>query len=139
MTKFLTTVYARYQAFTPFSDAEAWLLFKLAAFAEATGWTLLITGIVLHDYLWVGNQYSIPIAGRIHGTLFLLYIAAVLVLAPSLRWRFWQTLLAGACSVPPYGSLLYELFTASQRKATDRKNLTWTLRYHQLSTRLFTE
>lgn len=131
MAKLLRKSYARYLAFTPFTDAEAWLLFKLAAFGETVGWTLLITGIILRDYLWVGNPYSVPIAGRIHGTLFLIYITAVLVLAPSLRWRFWQTIVAGACSVPPYGSLIYELVVASQRNTARRRNMTWSLCYHQ--------
>lgn len=127
---------AHYINFQPFTDAEAWLLFKLAAFGEAVGWTLLISGIVLHDYIWVGNPYSIAIAGRIHGTLFLIYIVAVLVLSPSLKWRAWQTILASLCSVPPYGSLAYELFAAHRRRATRRHNLLWSLHYYQACSEL---
>jgi integral membrane protein len=127
---------SRYAAFTPFTDAEAWTLFKLAAFGEAIGWTLLITGIVLHDYIWVGNPYSISIAGQLHGILFLIYLTAVLILSPSLRWRSWQTLLAGICSVPPYGTLAFELFAASIRNNTSRYRLLWALRYVQARDKL---
>lgn len=107
------------------------MLFKLAAFGEAIGWTLLISGIGLHDYVWVGNPYTINIAGQFHGMLFLMYIAAVLVLSPSLKWRGWQIVLGGLCSVPPYGSLAFELFAAYRRNTTHRQNLLWSLCYHQ--------
>lgn len=105
----------RYKDFRPFTETEAWTLFRLAAIAEAVGWSLLITGILLRDYVMHGNNDPVTIAGQIHGMLFLSYIAAVIVCAPSLGWSLPRTLVAGLCSVPPYGSLVYEWLSSRHR------------------------
>ncbi|HVA10701.1 MAG TPA: DUF3817 domain-containing protein [Candidatus Dormibacteraeota bacterium] len=99
-----------------FTDREAWNLFRLAAFGEAFGWTLLISSIVFKYYVTPGNNIPIDIAGQIHGTLFLIYIAAVVVLHPSLRWSPRRTLVAGLLSVPPYGTLVFEQWEARRRR-----------------------
>jgi len=104
-----------YKNFRPFHEPEAWLLFKFAAWAEAVGWTLLIIGIWLRDYV-VHANWPVAVAGQIHGTFFLAYIGAALVTAPSLGWSLPRTILAGACSVPPFGSLVYELVSARLRR-----------------------
>jgi integral membrane protein len=98
-----------------FTDGEAWNLFRLAAFGEAFGWTLLISSLVFKHYVTPGNNIAIDIAGQIHGTLFLIYIAAAVVLHPSLRWSPKRTLIAGLVSVPPYGTLVFEQWVARQR------------------------
>jgi integral membrane protein len=100
-----------------FTDSEAWNLFRLAAFGEAFGWTLLICSIVFKHYVTPGNNIPIDIAGQIHGTIFLIYIAAVVVLHPSLRWSPKRTLIAGLFSVPPYGTLVFEQWEARRRRA----------------------
>jgi integral membrane protein len=99
----------------PFSGEEAWLLFKLAAFGEAIGWTLLITGILTKQFLMHGNNAPVLMAGQLHGTLFIIYIVAVIVLYPSLRWSRRRTIIAGLASVPPYGSLVFEQWAAHER------------------------
>jgi integral membrane protein len=98
-----------------FTDREAWNLFRLAAFGEAFGWTLLISGLAFTHYVTPGNNIAIDIAGQIHGTIFLVYIAAVVVLHPSLGWSPRRTLIAGLVSVPPYGTLVFEQWAAHQR------------------------
>jgi integral membrane protein len=105
----------KYKRFTPFTDKEAWGLFRMAAIAEAVGWTLLIIGILLSDYVFVGSRVPVAIAGRVHGTLFLVYITATLVLSPSQGWSIKRTIIAGVASVPPYGSLLFEQWAAYKR------------------------
>lgn len=125
-----SNLYQQYKNFQPFSDDEAWFLFKLAAFAEAIGWSLLILGILCRDVFIPGNQVSVLLAGRIHGTLFLLYIAAVLILAPSLRWSCTQTMIAGLCSVPPYGSLLYEVIVNQSRQSRAARQYYASLHYY---------
>jgi integral membrane protein len=99
-----------------FTDREAWNLFRLAAFGEAFGWTLLISSLVFKHYVTPGNNIPIDIAGQIHGTIFLVYIAAVVVLHPSLRWSPQRTLIAGLVSVPPYGTLMFEQWIAHKRR-----------------------
>jgi integral membrane protein len=118
----------KYENFKPFTDAEAWGLFRLAAITEAVGWTLLITGIGIVHFMTPGNQLPIQIAGKVHGTLFLLYIVAALVFAPSLGWSKKRTIIAGLASVPPYGSLIFEQWVAhTRRRASSRTHALLTL------------
>jgi integral membrane protein len=105
-----------------FTDAEAWNLFRLAAFGEAFGWTLLISSLIFKHYITPGNNIPIDIAGQIHGTIFLIYIAAVVVLYPSLRWPPKRTLIAGLVSVPPYGTLVFEQWAAHKRRSEALKS-----------------
>ena len=102
-------VYERNHAF---SETEAWFLFRAAAFAEAVGWTLLITGICIEHF--TGSHAPVAVAGRIHGTLFFGYLVAA-ALYPNLGWGRWRALFALAASVPPYGSLIFELWARYQR------------------------
>lgn len=98
----------KYQNFRPFTEAEAWVLFRLAAIGEAIGWTILITGLILAHFLH--NDLPVLIAGQFHGVLFLIYFAAVIAVSPSIPWGLRKTLLAAACGVPPYGSLVFEVW-----------------------------
>ena len=124
-----------YQRFRPFSEEEAWKIFKIAAIAEAVGWTLLIIGIFCRDGLSLGHA-PVAVAGRIHGMLFVAYIIAVLATGPSLRWPFWRTLFAGLCSVPPYGSLLYEQLSAYLLQRNQLQQLRGWAGYNILSNQL---
>lgn len=112
-----------------FTNNEAWKLFRLAAFGEAFGWTFLISGILLKHYVTPSSNIPIEIAGQIHGTLFLIYVAGVFVLHPSLHWSPKRTLIAGLVSVPPYGTLMFEQWEARQRRQAALQS------YRQLSVR----
>lgn len=101
----------------PFTEAEAWMLFRIAAVAEACGWTLLIAGIAADRYLPHIGSSALIIAGRTHGMLFLLYCVASLGLYPSLGWSRWRALFALGFSVPPYGTLLFEQWAAAKRRS----------------------
>ena len=105
----------QFEAARPFTEAEAWMLFRIAAVAEAVGWTLLVVGILADRYIPHGGGSALIFAGRTHGMLFLLYCLASLGLYPSLGWSRWRGLFALAFSVPPYGSLLFEQWAAAKR------------------------
>lgn len=122
-----------YGSFRPFKEPEAWVLFKIAAFAEAVGWTLLILGIFARNVLLDGSGIPVTIAGRLHGMVVVLYVIAVLALSPSLRWSFWRMLVAVAFSVPPYGSLIYEQISAHFRSNGQAKQFIHAVRYHSLA------
>lgn len=107
-----------FEAARPFRPDEAWLLFRLAAFGEAVGWTLLIIGIILKRYFLNGNDLPVLIAGQFHGTLFIIYMTAAVGLYPSLRWTRKRAVGALIASVPPYGSLLFERWAAYKLKRT---------------------
>lgn len=100
----------------PFTDNEAWTYFKIAAIGEAVGWSLLISGILFKYFVTPGNNTPVLIVGQLHGTLFLIYVAAVIVLYSSLRWSRKRTIIAGLASIPPYGSLVFEQWAAYKRR-----------------------
>jgi integral membrane protein len=122
----------RYEAAQPFTEGEAWLLFRIAAISEACGWTLLIAGILIERYITPGNDTAVLIAGNIHGTIYLAYFAAALVLYPSLGWSRWRGLAALVCGVPPYGSLLFEQWAAHKRRNNGFKTYRHYLLYNVL-------
>jgi integral membrane protein len=118
----LESLLSKYESFTPFTEPEAWGLFRIAAIAEAVGWTLLIIGILLGQYVFVGSEIPVTIAGRVHGMLFLLYITATVLLSPSQGWSKSRTIIAGVASVPPYGSLIFEQWAAYKRNRRHLSN-----------------
>jgi integral membrane protein len=125
-------LFKRFEAARPFTEDEAWLLFRLAAFGEAIGWTLLIAGIVIGRYVTPGNDTAVLIAGQVHGMIFFAYLAAAIGLYPSLGWPRFRGLLAVVFSVPPYGTLLFELWASRQRHNAGFK----TYRHYLLYTRV---
>lgn len=105
----------RFESTRIFTDAEAWALFRLAAYGEAVGWTFLVTGIILERL--TGSHTYVIIGGRVHGMLFFAYLAACVVLYPSLSWSRWRALFALAFSVPPYGTIVFEQWATWTRRA----------------------
>jgi integral membrane protein len=111
----------RFEKKRPFNDSAAWFLFKVAAFSEAFGWTLLITGILIKRYITPSSNLPVLIAGRMHGVFFFIYIIAAIGLYTSLRWSRKRVFIAALASVPPYGSLFFEQWAAYKRRAEKRK------------------
>jgi integral membrane protein len=105
-----------------FSDREAWNIFRLAAFGEAFGWTLLISGITYQHFDLPNAHDVLKILGQTHGTFFFGYIAALLAVAVSLRLSRVQFIIAAAFSIPPYGTLVYEKYLAHKRFHSAAKN-----------------
>jgi integral membrane protein len=120
----LNNLINKYEEFTPFTKNEAWGIFRVAAFAEAAGWTLLILGILIKQFIIPNSDVPVILAGRVHGTLFLLYIVAVVAFSPSQGWSIKRTIVSGAASIPPYGSLMFEQWAAYK---LDRLNLSRSL------------
>jgi integral membrane protein len=110
--------FSRFENNKIFSEEEAWAIFRLAAIAEACGWSLLILGILFERYLTPGNHTLVLVAGRIHGLLFSLYALSAVGLYPALGWSRKKSLVALAASVPPYGSLVFERWAAHSRRAS---------------------
>jgi integral membrane protein len=109
------TFIRRFELARPFTEAEAWLLFRIAAVAEACGWTLLIIGILINPYVSPHSNTALILAGRTHGMLFMIYCFAALGLYPCLGWSRWRALFALGFSVPPYGTLVFERWASSKR------------------------
>ena len=105
----------RVEAVRPFSEPDAWRVYRAAALGEAFGWTLLITGLLIRHYRWPGHEAAVPVSGQIHGILFLTYFGVVLAMYTSLRWPRRRFFIAIAAGVPPYGSLVFEQWTSRHR------------------------
>ena len=124
----------KFEAKRPFTESEAWMLFRIAAIAEACGWTLLITGILISKYVTPHNNTALILAGRTHGMLFMLYLLAAFGLYPSLGWPRWRAVFALAFSVPPYGTLVFEQWAAAKRHNAGFKTYRHFLVYNVLAT-----
>ena len=108
-----------FESLKPFTADEAWMLFRLAAIAEAGGWTLLISGILIKHFLTPGNNVPVLLAGQVHGLIFLTYLIAAVGLYPSLGWSRPKAFFAVLASVPPYGTLLFEQWAARVRNKSN--------------------
>lgn len=113
ITKVVKRVYNHTHWFT---DKEAWTLFRLFAFIETFGWTLLISAIIYRRFDLPLDNIFVSIAGTLHGLFFALYILFVLLTARSMMWGFWRVSGALLAAIPPYTSLLYEKIMAHHRK-----------------------
>jgi len=109
------------------------LLFKLAAYGEAAGWTILISGLLIKHFFTPKSNIPVLLAGQTHGILFLIYITASIILAPSLGWSLRRTAAAGLFSVPPYGSLVFELWAARSRRRGQLERIKGLAAYHRLT------
>lgn len=99
-----------------FTENEAWGIFRVVAFSEALGWSILISGVLINRFKLPGSSIVIPIAGRIHGTFFLIYFAVLLAIFGSIKWSKRKFLLAIIAGIPPFGSLFFEQWAAWNRK-----------------------
>jgi len=99
-----------------FTDKEAWWIFRLGAFMEATGWTLLISAIIYRSLGLPEYESFISVAGRLHGIFFVAYFAGVIATARSMQWGIWRIGAALALGVPPFTSLIFEKVMAWHRK-----------------------
>lgn len=105
----------------PFSEREAWNIFRLAALAEAFGWTMLIAAVIVNHYHLPGQTIAIPIAGQVHGTIFIAYFCVLVATYSSLRWSRQTAIIAAMAGVPPYGTLVFEQVVAHRRAKTLRR------------------
>ena len=83
--------------------------FRVVAVVEALTWVGLITGMVL-KYGPAGNESGVHLFGPLHGAAFLAYLACVLAVRTAFRWRPREVLLALLCSVPPFASVVLEVW-----------------------------
>lgn len=118
---------SKLEAIQPFNEPQAWGLYKIAALSEAVGWTILITGILIRHYRLAGYRYAVPIAGQIHGTIFLVYFGVLLATYSSLRWSRTKFIAAALAGVPPYGTLVFEQWAVRQRQTKLLEAYFWSI------------
>lgn len=84
-------------------------LFRTIAIAEAVSWAGLLVGMY---FKWIAQstEVGVKVFGPIHGTVFIAYVLTVLYVRRSFRWNVWTFLLAGFAALPPFATLVFEVW-----------------------------
>jgi integral membrane protein len=91
------------------SPVHARTAFRTVAVLEALTWIGLITGMVL-KYGPARDEAGVHLFGPLHGAAFLAYLTCVLLVRATFRWSPRLTVLALVCSVPPFASVVLEVW-----------------------------
>lgn len=84
-------------------------LFKTFALAEVVTWALLITAMIVRG---VGaTDALVPIAGGVHGFVFLTYCVVTVIVWIDGRWRAGRGILGLALSIIPFATWPFEVLT----------------------------
>ena len=83
--------------------------FRVVAFAEALSWLGLLTGMFFKYVVDAGEQ-GVQVFGPVHGTVFLTYVVVTLLTWRSQRWSLPTALLALVASVPPFCTVVFEVW-----------------------------
>ena len=93
-------------------------VFRTIAIAEAVSWALLLSAMfckyVTESEPFGLREGGVPVAGPIHGGIFMLYVASCILAAVVFKWNRKTTLLALASSIPPFCTYWFE--TVADRK-----------------------
>ena len=93
-------------------------VFRTVAIAEAVSWGLLLVAMF---FKWVLDaeplglaEGGVPVAGPIHGGIFVLYVLSALVSARTFRWDAKTLVLGLAASIPPFFTVWFEIWADRQ-------------------------
>ncbi|GAB2742696.1 DUF3817 domain-containing protein [Nocardioides pakistanensis] len=92
-------------------------LFKAVAVAEALSWAGLLVGMYLKHVAGT-TERGVQVFGALHGGIFVAYVALALLLAWRLRWSPRVALTALACSVPPFATVIFEVWASRTGRLT---------------------
>ncbi|TSD93337.1 DUF3817 domain-containing protein [Skermania sp. ID1734] len=92
--------------------------FRLVAYWEAVTWAALLVAMY---FKWVlGHTEAVQIPGMVHGVAgFILFVVVALVTAKQLSWDLKTTLLALISSVPPFGTIVFEIWAVRTGKLAE--------------------
>lgn len=91
------------------SPRTAVQLFRAVAVAEALTWVGLLAGMYV-KYVPETSEVGVQVFGPVHGAVFVAYVAVTLLTARVLRWSPGTALLALAASVPPFATVVFEVW-----------------------------
>jgi len=83
--------------------------FRVVAFAEAVSWLGLLVGMYF-KHIAGTTEAGVQIFGPIHGGVFVAYVVLALLVARGKRWSRGTALLALAASVPPFATVVFEVW-----------------------------
>ncbi|WP_067655639.1 DUF3817 domain-containing protein [Nocardia harenae] len=91
--------------------------FRFFAVLEALSWLGLLIGMGFKWIPWLlsgtgtyGSEIGVKIFGPIHGAIFVLFVLSALLAARELRWSRKTTALALISSIPPFCTVLFEVW-----------------------------
>jgi len=99
------------------STAARW--FRYAAIAETISWVGLLIGMFF-KYVVVHNDIGVYIFGRVHGAMFVFYIATMIWVAVADRWPVPRAIVGFFASIPPFTGLIFELWVEKRRALADQ-------------------
>ncbi len=86
--------------------------FRFIAVLEALTWLGLLIGMAFKYIPADGNEIGVKIFGPVHGAVFVIYLIVTLATAIKLRWSAVTTIVAAAASIPPFGTVIFEVWAA---------------------------
>ncbi|MEU1548520.1 MULTISPECIES: DUF3817 domain-containing protein [Nocardia] len=95
--------------------------FRFVAVLEAISWFLLIIGMVFkripEPVLW-----PVKVFGMTHGIVFVLFVITAIVAARELGWSAKTTVLALLSSIPPFCTVLFEVWAVRSGQLGELSN-----------------
>lgn len=97
--------------------------FRFIAVLEAISWVFLIVGMVFkrlpEPVLW-----PVKVFGMTHGIIFILFVITAILAARELAWNTKTTVLALLSSIPPFFTVLFEVWAVRAGKLGELSDVT---------------
>ncbi|WP_373862575.1 DUF3817 domain-containing protein [Nocardia lijiangensis] len=84
--------------------------FRFFAVLEALSWLGLLVGMAFKYIPDSGNEIGVKIFGPVHGAIFILFVLTSLLAARELSWSWKTTVLALLSSIPPFCTVVFEIW-----------------------------
>jgi len=82
--------------------------FRFIAILEAITWLALLISMAVK--YGADNESATFVPGMVHGVVFVCFVVVSLLTARALKWNFKVTAWALFSSIPPFGSIVFELW-----------------------------
>ncbi|NEW42569.1 DUF3817 domain-containing protein [Nocardia cyriacigeorgica] len=90
--------------------------FRFFAVLEALSWLGLLVGMAFKYIPENGNEIGVKIFGPVHGGIFILFVLSALLASRELNWNWKTTVLALASSIPPFCTVIFEVWAVRTGK-----------------------
>lgn len=90
--------------------------FRFFAVLEALSWLGLLIGMAFKYLPEEGNEIGVKIFGPVHGGIFILFLLTALLASRELEWDWKTTVLALLSSIPPFFTVLFEVWAVRTGK-----------------------
>ncbi len=84
-------------------------LFRIVAMLEGVSWLGLLVGMYF-KYVAATGEAGVQVFGPIHGGIFVAYVVLTLLTGRLLRWSLTTLVVGLVASVPPFGTVLFEVW-----------------------------